>query len=196
MGRFADGLKKTYSSVKKYIQKKIPPKQNKSAVIQEKYNSFQSRIPAIKNGVKTGINERQGGGKGEPGVPPKEPEQEGLTYMAVNECIPFQMKCGEHHKSFDIENRLKTLNCTSVPENFKPVCVVKSKHCTEIERKIHQKFSKYRINSRREFFGFKIGTMTSSTDFDYIKRKYEKLLAKMVKKMHKYAAQYGGEIIL
>ena len=60
MGRFADGLKKTYSSVKKYIQKKIPPKQNKSAVIQEKYNSFQSRIPAIKNGVKTGINERQG----------------------------------------------------------------------------------------------------------------------------------------
>ena len=162
--------------------------------------------------MKTGINERQGGGKGlesfrnpedfeeagfgRPGVPPKEPEQEGLTYMAVNECIPFQMKCGEHHKSFDIENRLKTLNCTSVPENFKPVCVVKSKHCTEIERKIHQKFSKYRINSRREFFGFKIGAMTSSTDFDYIKRKYEKLLAKMVKKMHKYAAQYDGEIIL
>jgi hypothetical protein len=57
-------------------------------------------------------------------------------------------------------------------------------------------FFVFAMNSRREFFGFKIGTMTSSTDFDYIKRKYEKLLAKMVKKMHKYAAQYGGEIIL
>ena len=39
---------------------------------QEKYNSFQSRIPVMKDGVKTGINERWGGGKGEPEVPPVE----------------------------------------------------------------------------------------------------------------------------
>jgi uncharacterized protein YajQ (UPF0234 family) len=36
----------------------------------EKYNSFQSRIPVIEDGMKTGITERRGGGKGEPPVPP------------------------------------------------------------------------------------------------------------------------------
>jgi hypothetical protein len=36
---------------------------------------------------------------------------------------------------------------------------------------------------------------TSSNDFEYIKEKYEKLVRRMVKKMHKYAAEYGGEII-
>jgi hypothetical protein len=124
------------------------------------------------------------------------PEQEGLTYVMENESLPFQLKIGEHHKSFDIENRVKGLNCTSVPENFKPICVVKSKHCCEIERKIHAKFLKYRINSRREFFGFKIGTMTSSTEFECIKKSYEKFMSRVVKKMHKYALKCGGEIII
>ena len=39
---------------------------------QEKYNSFQSRIPVMKDGMKTEVTERRGGGKGEPGVPPTE----------------------------------------------------------------------------------------------------------------------------
>ena len=38
---------------------------------QEKYNSFQSRNPVMKICVKIGVTERQGGGKGEPWVPPK-----------------------------------------------------------------------------------------------------------------------------
>ncbi len=123
------------------------------------------------------------------------PQQEGLTYIATNPSIPFQLKCGEHHTSFNIENRMKALSSTSVSEHFKPMCVVKSKHCTEIEKKIHEKFFKYRINPRREFFGFKLDSSTSSSDFEYIKEKYEKLLRRMVKKMHKYALEYGGEIV-
>ena len=35
---------------------------------QEKYNSFQSKIPVIKDGMKTEVTERRGGGKGEPGI--------------------------------------------------------------------------------------------------------------------------------
>ena len=38
---------------------------------QEKNNSFQEIIPMMKDGMKTGITERPGGGKGEPGVPPR-----------------------------------------------------------------------------------------------------------------------------
>jgi hypothetical protein len=166
MGRFIDSVKKAASSVKKTIQKTIPEVLKKNKTI----------VSAKKETVV--------------------PEQEGLTYIVVNDSLPFQMKCGEHHKSFDIENRVKGLNCTSVSENFKPICVVKSKHCGEIERKIHAKFLKYRINARREFFGFKIGTMTSSTEFECIKKSYEKLLKRMVKKMHKYALKYGGEIVI
>ena len=37
---------------------------------QEKNNSFQKRIPVMEDGMKKGIDERWGGGKGEPGVPP------------------------------------------------------------------------------------------------------------------------------
>jgi hypothetical protein len=38
---------------------------------QEKYNSFQSKMPVIKDGMKPEITERWGGGKGEPWVPPR-----------------------------------------------------------------------------------------------------------------------------
>jgi len=43
-------------------------------VTQEKYNRFQSRIHVTEDGMKTGITERRGGGKGEPGVPPNDGE--------------------------------------------------------------------------------------------------------------------------
>jgi hypothetical protein len=124
------------------------------------------------------------------------PQQEGLTYIATNPSLLFQLKIGEHHKSFDIQNRLKSLNNTSVSEKFIPVCVIKSKHCTEIERMLHDKFMSYRITPRREFFGFRISTETSSTEFDYIKKKYQRLLQRVVKKMCKYAIKYDGEIIM
>jgi hypothetical protein len=165
MGKVVDKCKKAYSSIKNGFEKKVSTYFKKKTIT----------IPSIKNNVV--------------------PEQEGLTYIAINECIPFQLKCGEHHKSFNIENRMKALSSTSVSENFKPICVVKSKHCTEIEKKIHEKFFKYRINPRREFFGFKLGLTMSSSDFEHVKEKYEKLLRRMVKKMHKYAVEYGGEII-
>jgi hypothetical protein len=165
MVKVVDKCKKAYSRIKNGVKKKI-----------SKY--FKKETITISSTDKNIV-----------------PEQEGLTYIAINESIPFQLKCGEHHKSFNIENRMKTLNSTSVSEIFKPICVVKSKHCIEIEQKIHDKFSKYRINPRREFFGFKVGLTTSSSDFEYIKEKYEQILRRMVKKMHKYALEYGGEIV-
>jgi len=166
MGKLIDGLKKGYSSVKKCVQKTI-----------QKALPKKKEITANKQEITA-------------------PKQEGLTYLMENESMPFQAKIGEHHKSFDIQNRLKGLNNTSISENFRPICVIKSEHCVEIEKKLHEKFSKYRINTRREFFGFKICSLTSSNEFECIKQSYEKLLKKMVKKMHKYAAKYGGEIIV
>jgi hypothetical protein len=165
MGKVVDKCKKAYSCIKNGVEKKISTYFKKKTIT----------IPSIKKDVV--------------------PQQEGLTYIATNPSIPFQVKCGEHHTSFNIENRMKALSSTSVSENFKPMCVVKSKHCTEIEKKIHEKFFKYRINPRREFFGFKLGSSTSSSDFEYIKEKYERLLTRMVKKMQKYALEYGGEIV-
>jgi hypothetical protein len=181
MGKFTDKVKKTFSSVKKSIQKTIPNcfKEEKKKIIPEKQEDVVPEKETVFTEKETVV-----------------PRQEGLTYLAENPSIPFGVKCGEHHKSFDIKNRLKTLNNTSVPEDFIPLCVIKSKHCVEIERKIRDKFSKYRLNSRREFFGFKIGLNTSSNEFECIKKNYEKLLKKMVKKMHKYALKYDGEIIM
>jgi hypothetical protein len=68
---------------------------------QEKYNSVQSRIPAMKDGAKTEITERQGGGKGEPGVPPTP-----IEYPSLEEIESDLESLAE----FD-------LNLETVPEN-------------------------------------------------------------------------------
>jgi len=117
----------------------------------------------------------------------------GITYLLTSPSQPFQIKCGE---TTQFENRIKTLSGTSVSEKFEPIAAIETTDWKKIEKEMHEKFSKYRINKKREFFGFSINLNTSGNDFEELKTKYAKLQKRMVKKLHKYATKYNGKIIV
>jgi hypothetical protein len=117
----------------------------------------------------------------------------GITYLLTSPSQPFQIKCGE---TTQFENRIKTLSGTSVSEKFQPIAAIETTDWKKIEKEMHEKFSKYRINKKREFFGFSINLNISGNDFEELKTKYAKLQKRMVKKLHKYADKYYGKIIV
>lgn len=121
----------------------------------------------------------------------------GFVYLTGNKSIPFAVKCGETHVNGNIEKRMKQLSGTSVPTEFVPIAVVECNNWCALEKEMHQKFAKYRINQRREFFGFNTDIVNSS--YDEIQRqkiKYERLEMKMIKKLYKYAKKYNGKIVI
>ena len=119
----------------------------------------------------------------------------GKTYIIASASQPFQLKCGftEHN---DINTRLKGLSGTNVSSKFEPIAVIETEYCKWVEQKMHEKFAKYRINPKREFFGFIVGPQTTGNEFEDIKKKYEKMTGKMVKKLNKYAKKCKGKIIV
>jgi hypothetical protein len=118
----------------------------------------------------------------------------GFTYLLGNHCQPFQTKIGIHFATDDFQNRVNKLNNTSVATDFKPICVIKTNCCSEIEKKLHHRFRSHRVGG--EFFGYLVDGSTTSCDFDRIKKKYQKLVNRIVKWMCLYAIKYDGEIIM
>jgi len=119
----------------------------------------------------------------------------GKTYIIASASQPFQLKCGftEH---YDINTRIKGLSGTNISTKFEPIAVIETEYCKWVEQKMHAKFAKYRINPKREFFGFIIGPQTTGNEFEDIQQKYEKLKEKMVKKLNKYAKKCKGKIVV
>lgn len=128
-------------------------------------------------------------------LPNKAKPKIGKTYIIASASQPFQLKCGftQHN---DINTRIKGLSGTNVSTKFEPIAVIETDHCKWVEQKMHTKFAKYRINPKREFFGFIIGSQTTGNEFEIIQQKYEKLKEKMVKKLNKYAKKCKGKIIM
>lgn len=126
---------------------------------------------------------------------PKLKPKIGKTYIIASASQPFQLKCGftQHN---DINTRIKGLSGTNVSTKFEPIAVIETEDCKWVEQKMHAKFAKYRINPKREFFGFIIGSETTGNDFEDIQQKYEKLKEKMVKKLNKYAKKCKGKRII
>ena len=118
----------------------------------------------------------------------------GFTYLLVNHCQPFQTKIGVHAATDDFHNRVNNLNNPSVATDFEPICVIKTNCCYEIEKKLHHRFRSHRVGG--EFFGYLVDGSTTSCDFDRIKKKYQKLVNRIVKWMCLYAIKYDGEIIM
>lgn len=74
-----------------------------------------------------------------------------IVYVLTNEYMPDIIKIGQTTDS--VEARLKQLNsCSGVPFPFECFFAAEVDSCSDTERKLHQLFSKFRINPRREFF--------------------------------------------
>ena len=102
-----------------------------------------------------GTNRRK---KGKP-VPAAKPQEyspspkEGLVYILTNPSFKaLYIKIG--YTDRPIKERLRDLNNTSVPYDFKVYALLKTKpgKSKEVEGMIHELFESYRMNEKREFF--------------------------------------------
>jgi hypothetical protein len=79
----------------------------------------------------------------------------GFVYILINPSIPRQIKIGTTTKtSEERANRLSSH--PSVPTPFVVVYDELVSNCKEVEKRLHKKFSAYRVNRNREFFNIPI----------------------------------------
>jgi hypothetical protein len=75
----------------------------------------------------------------------------GKVYILTNDSMPGIIKIGITEKE-SIEDRIKELDNTSIPTPFRFHYAVETENHKEIEKLIHNAFSKFRIRNNREFF--------------------------------------------
>lgn len=74
----------------------------------------------------------------------------GIVYILTNDAMPGIIKIGITDDS--VENRIKSLDNTSLPMPFRFYFAIESKRYKEIEKLVHDTFSAFRVRENREFF--------------------------------------------
>ncbi len=72
-----------------------------------------------------------------------------IIYILVNEAMPGYVKIG---RTSDLEQRIRSLDTTSVPLPFECVYACRVKDVIAVERNLHDAFLDHRVRSNREFF--------------------------------------------
>ena len=77
-----------------------------------------------------------------------------IVYVLQNEAMPGLIKIGLTQQD-DVDKRLQNLYTTGVPLPFECIWAGEVDNCKEVESIIHNAFSDFRINPKREFFKLK-----------------------------------------
>lgn len=72
-----------------------------------------------------------------------------IIYILINEAMPGYVKIG---KTGDLEQRVRSLDTTSVPLPFECFYACSVKNADFVERQLHEAFADNRVRSSREFF--------------------------------------------
>jgi hypothetical protein len=100
-----------------------------------------------------------------------------IVYILTNPVMPGVVKIGKTDKE-DVTKRAKELFTTGVPVPFDCVYACEVSGNTEVEKALHTRFTRYRINPHREFFwltartavkalkGYEIADATPDVRFD------------------------------
>ena len=72
-----------------------------------------------------------------------------IIYILTNEAMPKYIKVG---KTRNLEQRIKSLDVTSLPLPFECFYACEVKNMDQVERKIHEAFDDHRVRKNREFF--------------------------------------------
>ncbi len=73
-----------------------------------------------------------------------------IVYVLINEAMPGYVKIGLTNGS--LEERIRTLDTTSVPLPFECFYAARVKSAREVEKLLHDTFLDHRVRSSREFF--------------------------------------------
>jgi hypothetical protein len=74
---------------------------------------------------------------------------EGIVYVLKNQVMPKIVKIG---RTANLEDRLKSLNNSSVPVDFECAYAARVTDAALVERRLHFAFDGFRVNPKREFF--------------------------------------------
>jgi hypothetical protein len=74
----------------------------------------------------------------------------GIVYILTNDSMPGIIKMGITDES--IQDRMKSLDNTSIPTPFRFYFAIEDDRYKEIEKLVHNTFADYRIRQNREFF--------------------------------------------
>ena len=72
-----------------------------------------------------------------------------IIYVLQNPAMPNYVKIG---KTENLQQRMKDLDNTSVPVPFECIYAARVEKIRGWEKVLHEVFSEYRVNQRREFF--------------------------------------------
>lgn len=75
----------------------------------------------------------------------------GFVYVLINQSFPDMVKIGRTYDS-STERAVKLSRNTAVPTEFTVIYDELVADCVHVERGMHERFAKYRVNDRREFF--------------------------------------------
>src|SRR3989339_295806 len=73
-----------------------------------------------------------------------------IIYILINEAMPGYVKIGMTNNS--LEERIRSLDTTSVPLPFECFYAAIVKNAREVEKLLHDTFLDHRVRSNREFF--------------------------------------------
>lgn len=73
-----------------------------------------------------------------------------IVYVLINEAMPGYVKIGLTNGS--LEERIRSLDTTSVPLPFECFYAAKVSDCRKVEKLLHDTFLDHRVRSNREFF--------------------------------------------
>lgn len=72
-----------------------------------------------------------------------------IIYILINEAMPGYVKIG---RTTNLEQRVRSLDTTSVPLPFECFYACTVKNATFVEQQLHEAFLDHRVRSNREFF--------------------------------------------
>lgn len=72
-----------------------------------------------------------------------------IIYILINEAMPGYVKIG---KTDNLEQRIRTLDNTSVPLPFECFYAARVKDSTFVEKQLHDAFDDFRVRKNREYF--------------------------------------------
>ena len=75
--------------------------------------------------------------------------QDQIVYVLINEAMPGYVKLG---RTSNLEQRIRSLDTTSVPLPFECFYAARVESATFVERHLHDAFDDHRVRSNREFF--------------------------------------------
>jgi len=72
-----------------------------------------------------------------------------IVYVLINEAMPGYVKIG---KTTDLEQRMRSLDNTSLPLPFECFYAVQVDDANHVEKHLHDAFEDSRVRKNREFF--------------------------------------------